>query len=248
MRFWSVLGKDGASSEEIGKELVGIEAQLPEFKRSASEAEEAAVRVRQRKLGGGKVSEKDLADVERAREGGHLDVVALERSLDELRQRLIGAVAKEQQDECERIAVELRTVAQEEAEVRAELVEVAVRFNALLARVAPRVRGGIHGQQMVGTGAFGQGHQAVVGGNFDYPLFILALGRPLETIPGDLMEKLLAEFKRQGLLDGPTPAACIRLRRGQLEAKRNLLGQTGPETTAAALLLRLRGEREGDEG
>lgn len=236
MRFWSVLKAEAPSAEDVAVQVRAIEAELPKYREALERAEDQAVALRQRSLGGGRVKPAEIDEAEEAREQARLNLLALERSRDELRGKLLEAVAREREQERTRIAADLKALAEEEARARDELIDLAFTLIAKAMRVAP-FQLDPSGRYPLGLGVWQHSFRHFL----DRRLFRVASGRDEPT--AEEWERFRAALEQEGVLAEAPPEVCLAVRRRALLQRQKALETTTVEEAAQALL----GDREEGE-
>ena len=132
MKFFKMLkGEDKFPSKEIVVEVVALERQLPEFEEKLQDAEEEAVRLRQAKISGEPISDKDLEKADRDFESARLDLKAATATLEKLNAKLKTTVEKEREEIAKNLDAEKERIKEKKAEAKVTLAKAAARVRAL---------------------------------------------------------------------------------------------------------------------
>ena len=121
MGFFQILKdqKNKFSPEDVAIEIVRLEAKLPELEEKLQDAENQAVRLRQAKISGETIADRDLEKVDRDFESARLDLVAVKKTLEELGRKLKTMLEKKR--ESEKVAIDEVQKRLEERERKAKI-------------------------------------------------------------------------------------------------------------------------------
>jgi len=134
MGFWDILnGKKKANGEEIAREIVKLKADLPVYEKNVTDLDERLFRLRQQRIGGGKVSAQEMDSVSGQLNTARLDLETVKRSLTELEQKLVEACRTKLESETADCAKRLQAVKEEITGMEDELVDLAatLRFKQM---------------------------------------------------------------------------------------------------------------------